>query len=85
VNDLRIPDLEVIIGAAGNDSEVFDFYKRDDIHQGYEIVSIIGGKVSVVAMRACLQDCLASLNNADWHSMAELDESEDQDETGAPF
>lgn len=84
-DEIRIPDIEVIVGAAGNDLAVFAFFRRDDIYQGYEILSVIAGKASIAAVRTCLQDAITSLNSADWHTVDSLFEDEDSAANGPPF
>jgi len=75
VNDeVRIPDIEIIIGAAGDDIALFCFYKRGDIHQGYDIVSGIPSQNALPVIRQILRDALTALDASDWISMDELRE-----------
>lgn len=80
--EIRIPDVEVIVGAAGDDVAVFAFYKREDIHQGYDVVSAVADASARAAVRQILQDAIKILNDADWHTLDELhqDASEETDE-----
>lgn len=84
-DDLRIPDIEVIVGASGDDVAVVAFYKRDDIHQGYEAVCAVANPHALPVIRQILQDCIQALNTVNWHTMDELREDPPENEGGAPF
>lgn len=71
-DEVRIPDIEVLIGAAGSDVAIFCFYGREDIHQGYDVVCAIGSKNERAAIRQVLQDALKTLDSADWFDVDEL-------------
>jgi len=83
--DIRIPDIEIIVGAAGNDICVLCFYKREDIHHGYEVVAAICGKNEVAIVRKVLQDAITSLDTADWHTLDELHQDASSGEEAPPF
>jgi len=84
-DEVRIPDVEVIVGAAGSDVAVFCFYKRSDIHDGYDIVSAITGTDSRAALRTVLQDCIQALAATNWHHVDELREDATEKEDEPPF
>jgi hypothetical protein len=86
VNDeVRIPDIEVIVGCTGDDIAVFGFYLRPDIHEGYDVVCGIAGKTSREVVRTVLQDALTALNTADWVSLDELHQDTAEKENDPPF
>lgn len=82
---LLIPDIEVIVGSSGNDVAVFCFYQREDIHQGYEVVSAVTSKDTVAVVRQVLQDAITALNTADWHNVDELREDAVEEVEDPPF
>jgi len=84
-DEMRIPDIEIVVGASGNDVAVFAFYRREDLHQGYEVVSLVTGKGSLAAVRTCLQDCITAINTADWHDVDVVLTDEDIRVDEAPF
>jgi len=84
-NEVRIPDIEVIVGCAGDDVAVFAFYLRPDIHQGYDVVCALSDKAARTVVRQILQDAVTSLNNADWFTLDELHEDTTAEEDGQPF
>lgn len=84
-DEMRIPDIEVVVGASGNDAAVFAFYRREDIHQGYEVVSVVTGRSAVAVIRKILQDCVTSLNDADWVNVDKLLEDEATEVEDPPF
>lgn len=73
-NDIRIPDVEIIIGAAGSDIALFCFYAREDIHQGYDVVCALGSKNERAPIKQILQDAIKTLDTTDWHTLDELHE-----------
>jgi hypothetical protein len=73
-DEIRIPDIEIIIGAAGDDIALFCFYKREDIHQGYDIVSGIPSTNALPVVRALLRDALTALDASDWYDVDGLRE-----------
>jgi len=82
---VRVPDLEVIVGASGNDVAVFAFYKREDIHQGYDVVCGIGGSSERPALKQILQDCIKTLDTKDWVAVDELDTDGNEKKDEPPF
>lgn len=84
-DDLRIPDVEIIIGSAGYDVAVFAFYKREDIHHGYEVVGCLAGKDAAAVIRKILQDAITTINTADWHDVDVLRENAAEEVEEPPF
>lgn len=84
-DEVRIPDVEIIVGAAGSDIALFCFYGREDIHQGYDVVCAIGSKNERPAIRQILQDALKALDTADWYDVDELHEDTAHQEDEPPF
>jgi len=75
-DDLRIPDIEIIVGCAGDDIAVFGFYLREDVHHGYDVVCAVASKDARAIIRQVLQDAIQALNTADWVTVDELDSDE---------
>lgn len=71
-DEVRIPDIEIIVGAAGDDVACFCFYAREDIHQGYDVTCAIADETARGVIRQILQDAITAINNADWYSLDEL-------------
>lgn len=84
-NDLRIPDIEVIVSAAGSDVAVFCYYTGDDIHSGYEVVCGIPTQGAREAIRAILQDAIEVLNAKDWFTVDELRTQIEEETDEPPF
>jgi len=84
-NEVRIPDVEILIGAAGSDVALFCFYGRADIHQGYDVVAAIGSKNERPAVRQVLLDALKALDTADWYTVDELHEGTATQTDEPPF
>jgi len=84
-NEVRIPDIEIIVGCAGDDIAVFGFYLRKDVHQGYDVVCAVTDQDARPVIRQILQDAIAAINNADWHTLDELHTSTVSGTDEAPF
>lgn len=84
-HEIRIPDIEIIVGAAGDDVAVFCFYKREDIHQGYDIACALTHEDARPVVRQILQDAVTAINTADWVTMDVLREEPISGEGEAPF
>lgn len=85
MDEVRIPDIEIIVGASGNDIAVFCFYAREDIHQGYDVVAGISGKDALPAVRTVLRDALTALDQSDWFTVDELHSLTVSGEDTLPF
>jgi len=84
-NEVRIPNIEVIIGAAGNDVAVICFYQREDIYDGYDVVAAVGSQNEIAAVVQILQDAITALNTKDWFDVDELRAEFDPDVEEPPF
>jgi len=83
--EIRIPDIEIIIGCSGDDLAVFAFYRREDIHQGYEIVSAIAGQASRSVIKQILKDAITAVDAEDWYTLEQLHQVDDEEVDGEPF
>jgi len=84
-DEVRVPDIEIIVGCAGNDIAVFCFYLSPDIHQGYEVLSGVSNKASRSVVKQILQDALKALDAPNWHTVDELRQAVDEEENDPPF
>jgi len=85
-NEVRIPDVSVIVSAAGFDVAVICFYAGEHPSDGFEVVSGISDPDALPVVRTLLQDCLTALLTDDWHAVDELDSRVVSDEGGEfPF
>lgn len=84
-HEVRIPDVEIIVGCAGDDVAVFAFYLRQDVHQGYDVVAAITDKDARPVVRQILQDAITAINSADWHSMDVLRADASEETAEPPF
>jgi len=84
-DEVRIPDIEVIVGCAGDDIAVFAFYLRPDIHQGYDVVSGVANQASRAVVSQILQDAIRTLNASDWYTLDELHQDVAEKEDDPPF
>jgi len=84
-DEVRIPDIEVIVGSSGDDIAVFAFYRREDLHQGYEIVCCLAGKASRGVVRTILQDAITTLDVEDWVTLEQLHSLDDEEVGREPF
>jgi len=84
-DEIRIPDIEVIVGSAGDDIAIFAFYRRIDIHQGYEVVCVLAGKASRDVVGKVLSDCKETLHTQDWVTLEQLHSVDDEEVDSQPF
>jgi len=80
---IRIPDVEVIIGAADYDVAHICFYGKDGIHQGYDVIAHINRACSRAVIRKLLQDAITAISTEEWYDVDEL--RVDPDKTAPPF
>lgn len=71
-NVVRLPDVEILIGAASFEVAAICFYAREDVHQGYDVAIAVTSKNEVSVIRSVLQDALTALSSVDWKSLDEL-------------
>lgn len=84
-NEMVIPDVEVVVRAGSFDTAIIAFFRREDIHQGYEVVCGVGSQNEVASVCALLQDAITALRSSSWHSVDELDAFEDAPMDEPPF
>ena len=84
-DEVRIPDIEIIVGCAGNDVACFCFYKREDIHQGYDVAAAVVDKDARAVVRQILQDAITALNAADWYTLDDLHQDASEETAEPPF
>jgi len=84
-NEVRIPDIEIIVGASGNDVACFCFYGREDIHQGYDVVCAVPDQDARAVIRQVLQDAITALNTADWLTLDDLHSDASSTTANPPF
>jgi hypothetical protein len=85
LNEVRIPDIEIIVGCAGDDIACFAFYLLPDVHQGYDIVCAVSDPDARAVIRQILQDAITALNNADWLTLDGLHQGTVSGEESPPF
>lgn len=84
-DQVQLPDVEVIVHAAGFDVAVFAFFRREDMFQGFDVVAGITQHTEVGAVRVALQECIKALSTHSWHTIHDICLSADQEGDGAPF
>jgi len=84
-DEIRIPDLEIIVGCSGDDLAVFAFYRREDIHQGYEVVCCIAGTSARAVIEQSLKDAITTLYTESWVTLEQLHSFDDETVDGEPF
>jgi len=84
-NEVRLPDIEIVVQAASSDVAVFSFFAGDTPHDNWEVVAGISSNDDVVHIRASLQAAIQTLNDARWISLDELDTRPVEDENAPPF
>jgi len=84
-NDLRIPDIEIVVRAASSDVAVICFWAPLEPHGDWEAVSGITDEHDVVHIRACLQAAIQQINAARWVSLDVLDDDETTEIQDPPF
>jgi len=84
-NDLRIPDVEIVINAAGSDVAVVAFYFPGNPHEQAEIVATITDASARTHLVAVLYQAISIINGEDWFTLAELDTGDVQTKDEPPF
>lgn len=82
---VRVPDVEIIIGALGSDVGVVGFYFPSSPHDAVEVVASIAETGDREHLVALLHQAIACLNGEDWYTLAELDTRPAEDEAAPPF
>lgn len=84
-NEVRIPDIEVIINAAAWEVAIISFYARKDIHQGFEVLAGVTSRNEIASIRAILQSAIEALSTDDWVTVDELRATAGEGSGEAPF
>lgn len=84
-NEVRIPDVEILITASAFDVAFVAFYANEDIHEGYDVVCGVNSKNEVEHYVALLQDAITALRSVDWVSLDQLGASAVQNSADEPF
>lgn len=84
-NEVRIPDVEVLIAAAASDVALVCFYVGSSPAQPIEVVTAIRDLDEVGAVVAVLEDCIKAFRAQGWLSLDELDTRTSEEKGGQPF
>lgn len=84
-NDIRIPDVEIIIQAAGSDVATICFYFPGDVHSQAEVVTAVSEPGALPHLVALLHQAIASLNGEDWYTVDRLDTRDVPNKQNNPF
>lgn len=84
-DDLRIPDIEIVVRAASSDVAVVSFFTGDSPHSDWEVICGITEQSDIVHIRAALQAAIQAINAASWVSLDVLDVAEDAETQDPPF
>nr|CRY97732.1 hypothetical protein [uncultured prokaryote] len=84
-DDVRIPDVEVLIQAASSDVGLFCFYISDDPHADMEIVAHVTDWTSRGALLAILKMAIQGLQQSGWVTLDELDTRTDEEKERRPL
>jgi len=84
-DEVRIPDVEVLIQAAASDVALVCFYVPKSPHEDVEVVATIDDIDTIGAVRAVLQMALQALNQQRWVALDELDTRAAETKTDPPF
>jgi len=82
---LRLPDLEVIVNAGSYSVAIIAFYRKDDLHQGFEVVAGVNSSDELKAVREILQHSISALSGNDWVDVDVLRAWADEDTDAPPF
>jgi len=84
-DEIRIPDIEVVVGCASDQVATFAFYLLADVHQGYDVVCALADQDAKSVIRQILQDALKALDNANWFTLDDLHTQTDEGDGEVPF
>lgn len=84
-NEVRIPDVEVLVSAASSDVALVSIYIGKTPHDEVEVVAAVSDYTEVGAIRAVLQVALQALNKQGWLALDELDTRPNETKTEPPF
>lgn len=84
-DEIQLPDVEIIVRAASFDVAVIAFFRREDMFEGYDVVSGISSTKDVGAICTALQDAIKSLSSHSWKSVHDVYLDADETGDGVPF
>lgn len=84
-NEVRIPDVELLIQAASSDVAVVAFYVGKKVDDPVEIVASVIEYDAIGAIRAILQMAIHALYSQGWLSLDELDTRSVEEKRDPPF
>lgn len=84
-NEIRIPDVEIIVQAAGSDVATVCFYFPSNVHGEAEVVTAVSDVSANPHLVAILHQAITSLNAQDWFTVDGLDTRPVSDEQKHPF
>lgn len=79
-NDVRIPDVEIVVQAAGSDVAAVCFYFSPDVHGAAEVVTAVSQPSAIPHLVEVLRQAVTSLNAQDWYTVDGLDTNPISDE-----
>lgn len=84
-DEVRIPDVEIIIQAAASDAASVCFYFPSDVHGAAEVVTAVSDPSAIPHLVEVLRQAITSLNSQDWFTVDGLDTHLVSDEPDIPF
>lgn len=84
-DEVRIPDVEIVISAAGSDVGVVAFYFPTNPHKQIEVLTTVVEASAASHLVALLHQAIASLNGEDWYTVDELAAGLAEEENEPPF
>lgn len=84
-DEVRIPDVEIIIQASASDVAAVCFYFAADVHGAAEVVTSVSDPSAIPHLVEVLRQAITSLNAQDWYTVDGLDTRPVSDEQNDPF
>lgn len=84
-DEVRIPDVEIIIQAAASDCAAVCFFFPADVHGKAEVVTAVSDPSAIPHLVEVLRQAITSLNAQDWYTVDGLDTRSVSDEPDIPF
>lgn len=72
-DEVRVPDVEIIIQAAASDTACVCFYFPSDVHGAAEVVTAVSDASAIPHLVEVLRQAITSLNSQDWYTVDGLD------------
>jgi hypothetical protein len=85
VDEVRIPDIEILINVAGSNMALVCFYKGKTIHDDFEIVAGIPSVTDIPPLVTVLEQAIKALHSGGWQSVDELDTRSVEEKNDPPF